>query len=58
MLGYLIQRLLLFLPTFFGVTFLGFAIMLMAPGDPVDLYFAGGSLRGTSERASRIDARS
>jgi peptide/nickel transport system permease protein len=47
MLGYLIQRLLLFVPTFFGVTFLGFAIMLMAPGDPVDLYFAGGVLGGT-----------
>ena len=47
MVGYLIQRLLLFIPTFFGVTFLGFAIMLMAPGDPVELYFAGGVLGGT-----------
>ncbi len=47
MLGYLIQRILLFVPTFFGITFLGFAIMLMAPGDPVDLYFAGGILGGT-----------
>ena len=32
MLAYLIQRLLLFVPTFLGVTFLGFGIMLMAPG--------------------------
>jgi peptide/nickel transport system permease protein len=47
MLGYLIQRLLLFVPTFFGVTFLGFGIMLLAPGDPVELYFAGGLAAGT-----------
>jgi peptide/nickel transport system permease protein len=47
MLSYLIQRILLFVPTFFGITFLGFAIMLAAPGDPVDLYFAGGLQAGT-----------
>jgi peptide/nickel transport system permease protein len=47
MLGYLIQRILLFIPTFFGVTFLGFSIMLMAPGDPVELFFAGGLQAGT-----------
>jgi peptide/nickel transport system permease protein len=46
-LGYALQRLLLFLPTFFGMTFIAFAIMLMAPGDPVDLYFAGGIAGGT-----------
>jgi peptide/nickel transport system permease protein len=45
-LGYLLQRVLLFLPTFFGVTFLGFAVMLAAPGDPVDFYFAGGITAG------------
>jgi peptide/nickel transport system permease protein len=47
MLAYLIQRLLLFVPTFLGVTFLGFGIMLMAPGDPVELYFSGGLAAGT-----------
>jgi peptide/nickel transport system permease protein len=46
MLGYLIQRILLFVPTFFGITFIGFAVMLAAPGDPVDLYFAGGGQEG------------
>ena len=30
------------IPTFVGVTFIAFAIILLAPGDPVDLYFAGG----------------
>ena len=47
MLAYLIQRVLLFIPTFLGITFLGFGIMLMAPGDPVELYFAGGLQAGT-----------
>jgi peptide/nickel transport system permease protein len=47
MLGYLTQRILLFIPTFFGITILGFTIMLMAPGDPVELYFAGGLQAGT-----------
>ena len=42
MLQYLFQRLLLLIPTFLGVTFLAYAIMLAAPGDPVDLFFAGG----------------
>ena len=42
MLAYALQRTLLFIPTFIGITFIGFAIMLMAPGDPVELYFAGG----------------
>lgn len=37
----------MFIPTFLGITFLGFGIMLMAPGDPVDLYFAGGAGAGT-----------
>ena len=43
MLSYIIQRLLLLIPTFLGVTFLAYAIMLAAPGDPVDLFFAGGA---------------
>jgi peptide/nickel transport system permease protein len=47
MISYFIQRILLFIPTFFGITFLSFAIMLAAPGDPVDLYFAGGLQAGT-----------
>ncbi len=42
MLQYIVQRLLLLVPTFLGITFLAYAIMLLAPGDPVDLFFAGG----------------
>ena len=46
MLAYTIRRSLLMVPTFVGVTFIAFAIMLLAPGDPVDLYFAGGLAAG------------
>jgi peptide/nickel transport system permease protein len=46
LLQYVAQRLLLLVPTFLGVTFLAYAIMLMAPGDPVDLFFAGGIAGG------------
>jgi len=42
LIQYVVQRLLLLVPTFLGITFLAYAIMLLAPGDPVDLYFAGG----------------
>src|SRR5215813_2207844 len=34
------------IPTFVGVTFIAFAIILLAPGDPVDLYFSGGLASG------------
>lgn len=51
MLQYVAQRLLLLIPTFLGITFLAYAIMLAAPGDPVDLYFAGG-LSGGGEGIS------
>jgi peptide/nickel transport system permease protein len=46
-LGYAVRRLLLMIPTFIGVTFLAFAIMHLAPGDPVELFFAGGLAAGT-----------
>ncbi|MEA2627067.1 MAG: peptide/nickel transport system permease protein [Candidatus Binatota bacterium] len=47
MLAYTAQRLLLMVPTFVGITFIAFLIMHLAPGDPVDLYFAGGLAAGT-----------
>jgi len=42
MAGYLIQRFLLMIPTFIGITLIGFFIMRMAPGDPAELRAAGG----------------
>ncbi|MFE5323753.1 ABC transporter permease [Paenibacillus sp. NPDC056579] len=38
MLNYVIRRLLIAIPVLFGVTFLNFVIINLAPGDPVDMY--------------------
>lgn len=42
MFTYLVQRLLLMIPTFIGLTFLSFAIIHLAPGDPAELRAGGG----------------
>ena len=42
MFTYLVQRLLLLVPTFFGITFIIFAILHLAPGDPAALRASGG----------------
>ena len=52
MLAYTVRRLLLLIPTFFGITVIAFLIIHLAPGDPVDLFFAGGLGAG----AEGIDA--
>jgi peptide/nickel transport system permease protein len=39
---YALQRLLLMVPTFIGITLIGFLIMRLAPGDPAELRAAGG----------------
>ncbi|MGE3536863.1 MAG: ABC transporter permease [Candidatus Tectimicrobiota bacterium] len=51
MLTYLMQRLLLLLPTLLGVTWIAFLIMHLAPGDPAELR-AGGGLGAASEGLS------
>lgn len=40
--SYLLQRLVLLLPTFIGITLIGFLIMRLAPGDPAELRAVGG----------------
>jgi peptide/nickel transport system permease protein len=42
MAAYLLQRLLLFVPTFIGITLICFLVVKMAPGDPAELMAAGG----------------
>ena len=37
MIGYVIHRILLAIPTLFVITFLSFAISRLAPGDPAEL---------------------
>jgi len=46
MLAYAARRIALFVPTFLAITFLGFALMHLAPGDPVELMLAGGLASG------------
>lgn len=40
--SYLLKRLALMIPTFVGVTLIGFLVMHLAPGDPAELRAAGG----------------
>jgi peptide/nickel transport system permease protein len=42
MASYALQRLFLMIPTFVGITLIGFLIMRLAPGDPAELRAAGG----------------
>ena len=42
MTDYLFKRLLLMIPTFVGITIIGFLIMRLAPGDPAELRASGG----------------
>ena len=48
MAGYLIQRMILLGLTFIAITTIGFTIMRLAPGDPVELFFSGGLGAGQS----------
>jgi peptide/nickel transport system permease protein len=50
----LVRRLLLVIPTLLVVSMLSFAIMRAAPGDPVQMYVAGGLSKGSSEDIERI----
>jgi peptide/nickel transport system permease protein len=60
MLTYLVQRLLLIIPTFIGVTLIPFLIIHLAPGDPAGLR-AGGGLEAagaeglSTEKGSAVD---
>ncbi len=47
MAGYLVQRVFLLSLTFVAITVIGFGIVRLAPGDPVELFFAGGLAAGT-----------
>jgi peptide/nickel transport system permease protein len=46
MISYLVQRLLLMVPTFFGITLIAFSIIHLAPGDPAELRAGGGLAAG------------
>jgi peptide/nickel transport system permease protein len=46
LLAYALRRILLMIPTFVVINFIGFAIMRLAPGDPVELALSGGLMSG------------
>jgi peptide/nickel transport system permease protein len=52
MISYGLQRLLLMIPTFLGITLIGFVIMRLAPGDPAELRAAGGLAGATGAGVS------
>jgi peptide/nickel transport system permease protein len=56
MTSYALQRLLLMIPTFIGVTLIGFFIMRLAPGDPAELRAAGG-LGGAAGAGISVEKR-
>ena len=56
MASYALQRLLLIIPTFLGITLIGFVIMRLAPGDPAELRAAGG-LAGAAGVGVALDKR-
>lgn len=56
MASYALQRLLLMIPTFIGVTLIGFFIMRLAPGDPAELRAAGG-LGGAAGAGISVEKR-
>ena len=53
---YIVQRILLFLPTFIGITLISFLIMRLAPGDPAEL-LAGGGLGAAGEVGISMEKR-
>jgi peptide/nickel transport system permease protein len=57
MLQYAFQRILLAIPTLFGITLISFLVMRLAPGDPIDL-FLGGAAGGegiSTDRQAQLD---
>ena len=56
MASYLAQRLALLVPTFVGITLIGFLIMRLAPGDPAELRAAGG-LKGAAGAGISLEKR-
>jgi peptide/nickel transport system permease protein len=56
MTAYLVQRVALLIPTFIGVTLVGFLVMRLAPGDPAELRAAGG-LRGAGAAGISLQKR-
>ena len=55
MTAYLLRRLLLVIPTLFGIIAINFAVIQFAPGGPVEQMIA--ELRGKGDLSSRLGCR-
>ncbi len=53
MLGYILRRLLLMIPTFFGIIVISFFVIRFAPGDPASVKFGGAMQASTGLDAQR-----
>ncbi len=58
MTAYFIRRILLIIPTFFGVTILVFCITRMTPGGPIERIITQARMQGISSDAGETSARS
>ena len=56
--SYLIRRLLIMIPTLFGITVVSFCIMQLAPGDPVLNQLNSGNAGQSSETADAFASTS
>ena len=56
MAAYLLQRLLLLIPTFLGITLICFLVVHLAPGDPAEL-MAGGGLKAAGGAGISVEKR-
>ncbi len=54
---YLLQRLLIMIPTLFGITVVSFCIMQLAPGDPVASQLSGGAAGQGGETPEMFELR-
>lgn len=55
MLGYVLKRILWFVPTLFAVTALGFILLANAPGDPVNLLISSNSSSGSIKTSGDLE---
>ena len=59
MLKYILRRIFIFLPTLVAITLLGFAIMVSAPGDPVERMVVAAQSSGEigSQTANQVEQK-
>ena len=57
MLGYVLKRILWFIPTLFAVTIIGFILLANAPGDPVNTLISSNSSGGSIKASGDLETQ-